>query len=148
MRGGGRTGAGRGREARRPSAEPGQRPGRQIGSLDAATINEVSAYLSDLVTRQRLPAKIFLVHQFKRHMLPDREAIVDRFGLATVFHVDGFGPPHSKRETYALLSSKDGVIPGGTVHNGYKLFLDEDVPLQSAAEVLAITPRPELVSYQ
>ena len=128
--------------------KPGQRPGRQIGSLDAATINQVSAYLSGLVQKHRLPEKVFLVHQFKTYMLPDREAIVDRFGLATVFHVDGFGPRHAKRETYDLLSSKDGVIPGGQVHNGYKLFIDEDVPLQEPAEVLAITPRPELVSYQ
>jgi hypothetical protein len=128
--------------------KPGQKPGRQIGSLDAATINEVSAYLSDLVTRHRLPEKIFMVHQFKTFMLPDRELIEDRFGLATVFHVDGFGPQHSKRETYGLLSSKDGVIPGGTVVNGFKLFLDEDVDLMTAADVMAIEPRPELVSYQ
>lgn len=126
----------------------GQQPGRQIGSLDAATINEVSAYLSDLVQRNRLPEKVFLVHQFKTYMLPDRDKVVDRFGLATVFHVDGFGPRHAKKETYDLLSSKDGVIPGGRVHNGYKLFIDEDVPLQEPAEVLQHTPRPELVSYQ
>ncbi len=97
---------------------------------------------------KRLPEKVFLVHQFKTYMLPDREKIVDRFGLATVFHVDGFGPRHAKKETYDLLSSKDGVIPGGRVHNGYKLFIDEDVPLQEPAEVLRHTPRPELVSYQ
>ncbi len=41
---------------------------------------------------------------------------------------------HAERETYGLLSSKDGVIPGGRVHNGDKLLLAEDVPLQSAAE--------------
>lgn len=128
--------------------KPGQKPGRQIGSLDAASINEVSAYLSGLVQDRRLPEKIFLVHQFKTYMLPDREQIVDRFGLATVFHVDGFGSRGSKRETYGLLSSKDGVIPGGQVHNGYKLFIDEDVPLQEPEEVLQIQPRPELVSYQ
>lgn len=126
----------------------GERPGKQIGALDAATLNEVSAYLSDLVKRNRLPEKMFLVHQFKTFMLPDREKIVDRFGLATVFHVDGFGPRHAKKQTYDLLSSKDGVIPGGRVHNGYKLFIDEDVPLQTAAEVMRHTPRPELVSYQ
>lgn len=128
--------------------KPGQKPGRQIGSLDAAGINEVSAYVSDLVSRHRLPEKVFLVHQFKTYMLPDREQIVDRFGLAMVFHVDGFGPRHSKRETYGLLSSKDGAMPGGSVVNGFKLFLDEDVDLMSAADVMAIEPRPELVSYQ
>ncbi len=126
----------------------GQRPGRQIGALEAARINEVSAYLSALVAKHRLPEKVFLVHQFRAFMVPDREQVVDRFGLATVFHIDGFGPRHSKKETYDLLSSKDGVIPGGKAHNGYKLFIDEDVPLQEPAEVLRHVPRPELVSYQ
>ncbi len=128
--------------------KPGQLPGRQIGSLDAATLNRVSAYLSGLVSKHRLPEKVFLLHQFKTYMLPDREKVVDRFGLATVFHVDGFGPRHAKKQTYDLLSSKTGVIPGGRVTNGYKLFIDEDVPLQTAAEVMRHTPRPELVSYQ
>jgi hypothetical protein len=128
--------------------KPGQRPNRQIGRLDAATLNEVSAYLSDLTTGNRLPEKIFLVHQFKTWMLPGREQIVDRPGLALVFHVDGFGPRHSKRETYDLLSVKDGAAPGGGAHNGFKLFLDEDVDLMSPADVMAIEPRPELVSYQ
>jgi hypothetical protein len=128
--------------------KPGQKPGRQIGSLDAASINAVSAYLSGLVTKHRLPEKVFLVHQFKTYMLPDRDKIVDRFGLATVFHVDGFGPRHAKRETYDLLASKDGVMPGGRAHNGFKLFYDEDVDLMDPATVMALTPRPELVSYQ
>ncbi len=128
--------------------QPGQRPGRQIGAMDAATINAVSAYVSGIVGSRRLPEKLFLVHQFRAFMVPDRERVVGRFGLATVFHVDGFGPRHSKRETYDLLSSKDGLLPGGRVHNGYKLFLDEDVDLQDAADVMAIRPRPELVSYQ
>ena len=128
--------------------EPGQKPGRQIGALDAASINEVSSYLADLTVKNRLPEKVFMVHQFKEYMLPDREKVVDRPGLALVFHVDGFGARHSKRETYALLSSKDGVAPGGRVHNGFKLFIDEDVRLMRAADVMAIEPRPELVSYQ
>jgi len=128
--------------------KPGQRPGRQIGSLDATTINAVSSYLANLTIKNRLPEKIFMVHQFKTYMLPDRQRIVDRPGLALVFHVDGFGPRHSKRQTYGLLSSKTGVVPGGRVHNGFKLFFDEDVNLMSAKDVMAIRPRPELVSYQ
>lgn len=127
---------------------PGQLPGRQIGSLTADEVNEVSAYLSDLTIRNRLPEKVFLVHQFKTFMLPDRHRIVDRPGLALVFHIDGFGPPHSKRETYGLLAVPFGPRAGGLAHNAFKLFLDEDVDLMSPAEVMAIQPRPELVSYQ
>ena len=128
--------------------KPGQRPGRQIGTMDAATVNRVSAYLSELTTRNRLPEKLFIVHQFQKRMLPDRQKVLDRPGLALVVHVDGFGPQSQKKDTYDLLSSKDGKAPGGRAHNGFKLFLDEDTDLMTPAEAMALVPRPELLSYQ
>lgn len=128
--------------------QPGQQPGRQVGSMDAATVNRVSAYLAGLTRAHRLPEKLFLVHQFQRRMLPDRARIVDRPGLALVFHVDGFGPQSQKRDTYDALSVKDGKAAGGRAHNGFKLFLDEDTDLLTPAETMALRPRPELVSYQ
>jgi len=129
--------------------EPGQLPGEQIGATDAATVNAVSQYLSDLTIANDLPEKLFVLHQFRTFMIPDRDQVVDRPGLATVLHVDGFGPPGSKRETYATLSLKDGAArPGGEIHNGFKLFYDEDVPLLTPEQTMAITPRPELISYQ
>ena len=33
-------------------------------------------------------------------------------------------------------------------HTGFKLFLDEDTNLFSPAEVLGLSPRPDLVTYQ
>ena len=128
--------------------KPGQRPGRQIGTMDAATINRVSAYLSELTTRNRLPEKLFIVHQFQKRMLPDRQKVVDRPGLALVFHVDGFGPQSQKKDTYDVLATRDGRAPGGRAHNGFKLFLDEDTDLMTPAEAMALVPRPELLSYQ
>ena len=128
--------------------QPGQRPGRQIGTMDAATVNRVSSYLGNLTVQNRLPEKLFVVHQFQRRMLPDRQVIVDRAGLALVFHIDGFGSQRDKRATYDLLSVKDGKAPGGRAHNGFKLFLDEDLDLMTPAETMALVPRPELVSYQ
>ena len=122
---------------------PGQKPGRQIGTLDAATIDRVATYLSELTTAAKLPEKLFLVHQFQKRMLPDREAIVERPGLALVFHIDGFGPRRDKRKTYDLLA-----VRSGPAHNGFKLFLDEDPDLLTPAETMALVPRPELVSYQ
>ena len=123
--------------------QPGQRPGRQIGTLDAATVDRVATYLSGLTTSAKLPEKLFIVHQFQKRMLPDREAIVERPGLALVFHIDGFGPQRDKRETYDLLA-----VRSGPAHNGFKLFLDEDPDLLTPAETMALVPRPELVSYQ
>ena len=118
-------------------------PLEQIGSSRAAPINEVSQYLSDLVVDNGLPEKVFLVHQFKTYMLPDREKIVDREGLATVLHVDGFGSQEAKFQTYDILASRDGQFV-----NALKLFYDEDVDLLTPAEAMKIKPRPMLISYQ
>ena len=128
--------------------QPGQRPGRQVGQMDAATVNGVSQYLSDLTVTNGLPEKIFMVHQFQVRMLPDRAEIVTRPGLELVFHMDGFGTQRVKREVYDILSIKDGLAPGGTAHNGLKLFLDEDPDLMTPAEAMALLPRPELITYQ
>ena len=120
-----------------------QKPGRQIGTLDAASVNRVSAWLAELTTTLDLPEKLFVLHQFQRRMLPDRDAIVVRPGLATVVHVDGFGTRGGKLDTYAALADTTGRL-----RNGFKLFLDEDVDLLSPTEVMAVRPRPELITYQ
>jgi hypothetical protein len=121
-----------------------QRPLRQIGTSAAAPLNAVSSYLANLTLHNRLPEKIFMIHQFKSYQLPDRDKIVDRPGLATVLHVDGFGPRGSKLETYGILHARDKRFV-----NGFKLFYDEDTHLFSPAEALAfVKPQPELFSYQ
>ena len=40
------------------------------------------------------------------------------------------------------------LAPGGTAHNGLKLFLDEDPDLMTPAQAMALVPRPELITYQ
>ena len=87
-----------------------QRPLKQIGTSAAQPINNVSSYLANLTLKNRLPEKIFMVHQFKSYQLPDRDRIVDRPGLATVLHVDGFGAQGSKKETYGILHSRDPPV--------------------------------------
>ena len=121
---------------------PTQRPLRQIGSSRAAPVNAVSAYVAALVARFRLPQKLFVVHQFQVRMLPDREAILARPGLAMVFHVDGQGPVADKRRTYAVLRAR------ARFHLGFKLFYVKDPVLMTPAQAMALRPRPELVTYQ
>lgn len=121
----------------------GQRPGKQIGSTTAADVNRVSAYLAKLTADNKLPEKLFLLHQFRLTMIKNREDIVKRPGLATVLHVDGFGTKREKLDTYGVLSLKKNELI-----NAYKLFYDEDKPLMSPTEVLALKPPPQLVSYQ
>ena len=119
-----------------------QRPGRQIGRVGAAEVNRVSAYLATLRRVHRLPEKLFVLHQFRTSMLPDRSRVAVRNGLATVLHVDGFGPQGAKRLTYRTLQEP------ARFHMGFKLFYDEDTDLMTPAETMALRPRPELVSYQ
>lgn len=122
---------------------PTQVPLRQIGATDAASINAVSSWLAGITLRARLPEKLFVVHQFRAFMIPDRARVVDRPGLATVIHLDGFGTQRVKREVYAALAVRTGPL-----HNGLKLFIDEDTRMFTPAEAMAIRPRPELITYQ
>ncbi|KJE24602.1 hypothetical protein FF36_00976 [Frankia torreyi] len=121
---------------------PGQVPGRQIGSSDAAGLNEVSAWLAGVARAHNLPQKLFVIHQFTESMLPDRAAIAARPELATVFHIDGFGVRQDKLDKYALLAAKAPFF------TGFKLFLDEDTNMFSPAETLTLTPPPDLITYQ
>jgi hypothetical protein len=121
----------------------GQIPGKTYGSATAAEINGVSDYVAGLVKANNLPEKLFLVHQFRLDMLPDREKIVPRDGLAVVFHADGFGPQKEKKEVYQALA-----LPGPPFHIGFKLFYKADTGLMSPAQAMALQPQPDLITYQ
>ncbi|WP_157018339.1 hypothetical protein [Cryptosporangium arvum] len=117
-------------------------PGEVVGRASAAEINAASAYVSELTRAEQLPEKLFLLHQFRRAMLPDVEKIVPRPGLVMVQHVDGFGTRREKDATYAA------VRRPAQFKLGYKLFYDEDVDPYRPAEVLAFTHPPDYISYQ
>ena len=120
-------------------------PDQVVGSASAASINAVSRYLSALVTRLRLPQKLFIIHQFRLAELPDRQNIAFRSGLATVLQMDGLGPVAVKRAAYhQVMRHSTGFYPG------FKVFLQSsaDPVLLSPAKVLKLRPRPAYVSYQ
>jgi len=121
---------------------PGQVPGQVIGSVDAAEVNEVSAWLAGIVAEERLPEKLFVLHQFTQSMITNRTAVVDQPGLATVFHVDGFGGRTIKLQKYDLLKGTEPFA------SGLKLFYDEDIDMFAPADVLALESPPDLVTYQ
>lgn len=122
---------------------PDQRPGDTIGSVTAAEINEVSAYVSDVVAAHDLPQKLFVVHQFRHDMVHDKPEVQGRNGLAMSFHIDGFGTRSQKLQTYHAITSADERW-----WNGLKLFFDEDTNMFAPHEVLELTPVPDLVTYQ
>lgn len=119
-----------------------QRPAQVIGHASAASINAVSSYLSGIVTAHKLPQKLFIVHQFTLSMLPDRSKIALHRQLATVFHADGHGNIPVKRAVYAALHFPK------TAAAGFKLFFREDPKLMTPAQVMALSRRPDLISYE
>ncbi|MCW2855429.1 MAG: hypothetical protein JWR52_1044 [Marmoricola sp.] len=117
-------------------------PGRRIGSVGAAEINETSRWLDDFTASHGLPQKIFLLHQFRTDMIRDIGRVLPRAHLAMVQHVDGFGPPRTKLATF------HAVVRPGRFVLGFKLFYRQDVPRMRPAQVFRIRPRIQFVSFQ
>ncbi|MDK1358881.1 hypothetical protein QNO00_01180 [Arthrobacter sp. zg-Y1219] len=125
---------------------PGQRHLEQIGSVDAAEVNEVSAWLADLTRTNVLPQKVFMLHQFSVSMIRDRGSLdVSRPELAVSLHADGHGTVGEKLETWNVL--RDGLQP--QIWPGWKNFHDEDTPMLTPEQTFTqVSPKPWFVSYQ
>ncbi len=88
-----------------------------------------------------------MFHQLSPRIVRDEKALRSHPGLVVVKSVDGIGPRAEKIKTWNRLTPTRG--PG--VHTGFKLFYDEDTrnsTLMTPAQVLALKPRPELVTYE
>ena len=122
-----------------------QAPDQVIGASSADAINAVSSYLAALVATNRLPQKVFVVHEFRLTELPDRQYIRSRPGLATVLQMDGLGPVPTKLRAYRdVMRGAAGFIPG------FKVFLrrTDDPVLLTPRQVLSLHPQPRYISYQ
>jgi len=123
---------------------PGERHLRDIGQVSAEEVNRVAAWLADVTRRHHLPQKLLLLHQFRLDMLPDRSQIIVHPELALVVQMDGLGSQEVKLETWQAITAggPDGVL------FGWKNFYDEDSPVRSPADTVALTPSPVYISYQ
>src|SRR5215213_7391548 len=120
----------------------GQVPGQVIGHVDAREVNATSAWLAQLVGRNRLPQKLFVVHQFTDDMVDDTQ-LKQRRELAMVLNADGFGTRPVKVSKYHAFTRA-----AKTFHQGFKLFYEEDVGLMSPRQVLRLRPSPDVVVYE
>jgi hypothetical protein len=125
------------------SMAPGQLPGREIGSTDAATVNEVSRYLSRIVREGDLPQKLLVVHRFTEDMIRDEDLLRRAPGVALTVNIDGFGDRANKIAKY-----RDLTGGRGDRHHGLKLFYSEDTNLMPPRRVVRLRPRPELIVYE
>jgi len=118
---------------------------RQIGSVGITEVNKVADWLADLVATHDLPQKMFVLHQFTSSMIRDRDRLdTTHTELATVIHVDGQGSQGAKHGTWSHLHKN---APKG-VHWGWKNFYDEDKPMATPKQTVAVDPTPDLVTYQ
>lgn len=118
----------------------------QTGTVDAAEINEVVAWLGDLVRDNGLPQKMLLLHQFKTSMITNRDQIVIRPELQTVIQMDGDGTEPQKDATWETLRSGPDTDRYAW---GWKNFFGQDEPESpSPEETMGKVPSPILVSYQ
>lgn len=122
-----------------------QVPLKQIGSVSASEVNEVSSWLAALVRDEGLPPKALVLHQFRLSMIQDRSALETHPELDMLVHVDGQGSQPDKQATWKALHQ--GAPEG--LHWGWKNFTDEDTPMLTPSQTMsAVTPTPSLVTYQ
>lgn len=124
-----------------------KRPGTKIGTYDAADINYASAYLRDLVKKYNLPPKVFTVHRFTRNGVTNSKQIQVRPEVQIVMHMDGWGAPWLKRDSY-----KDYIVSEPVQYTGFKLFYHNDTkkgdPLMTPQDLLKLNPKPVYIQYQ
>jgi hypothetical protein len=120
----------------------GEVPGQVIGRVSSREVNATSAWLDQLVEREGLPEKLFVIHQFTDDMV-DHTTLKQRENLATVLNVDGFGGQGIKKAKYRRFARQ-----ARDFHPGFKLFYEEDTDLMTPRQVMRMKPRPDLIVYE
>jgi hypothetical protein len=129
------------------SMKRGGAPGKRIGTYDAADINYAIDFLADLVQKHNLPPKVLVIHRFTRPMVTNASKIKLDPRVQVVMHMDGWGPPWMKIDSYQAYVYAEPVQ-----YTGFKLFYKNDTkkghPLMKPADILALFPKPLYIQYQ
>ncbi len=122
---------------------PDQVPGKQIGSLDATSINHAVDVLAGLVEAEDLPPKILVIHRFTHRMVTGEDGIRVDPRVQVVIHMDGFGGPQLKFDTYRKVITERPVQ-----FAGFKLFYRNDRPMIPPSAIVRLDPVPVYIQYQ
>jgi hypothetical protein len=125
----------------------GLRPSSKIGMMMASDVNYVIRTLDKLVADKKIPPKVLVVHRFTSKMVPDAENIRPTSRVQVVMHMDGWGPPWLKFDSY-----RDYIVNHPVQYTGFKLFYHNDTkkgdPLLTPNELLQLRPRLSYIQYQ
>lgn len=127
------------------SMKDGGKPGKKIGTYDAADINYASRFLGDLVEKHKLPPKVLVVHRFTKKGVTNADRIKLDPKVQIVMHMDGFGAPWLKRDSYYSYVKKEPVQ-----FAGWKQFTKakNDKPGTPRSEILRLWPVPLYIQLQ
>jgi hypothetical protein len=129
------------------SMKDGSVPGRKIGTLDAADINYAIELLARVVDEHDLPPKVLVIHRFTRRMVTNADRIKLDPRVQVVMHMDGWGAPWLKRDTY-----RDYIVREPVQFTGFKIFYHNDTkkgdPLMLPEDMLKLRPVPVYIQYQ
>lgn len=120
-------------------------PGKKIGTYDAADINYAIKFLGDLVDKHKLPPKVLVVHRFTRKGVTNADNIKLDPRVQVVMHMDGFGAPWLKRDSFYSYIKKEPVQ-----FAGWKQFTKakNDNPTTPRSEILRLWPVPLYIQIQ
>jgi hypothetical protein len=125
----------------------GLRPGAKVGQMMASDVNYAIEALDRVAHEKNLPPKILVVHRFRGDMVPDAQNIRPTPRVQVVMHMDGWGPPWLKFDSY-----RDYIVQHPVAFTGIKLFYRNDTKsgdsLLTPPEVLRLLPHPLYVQYQ
>jgi hypothetical protein len=128
-------------------APSGALPGKRVGTVDAKDINWAIAFLDEIVREKQLPPKVLIVHRYTRRMVTNARAIRPVPNVQVVMHMDGWGPPSQKFDTFNLFIRAEPVE-----FAGFKLFYKNNRkkgdPLLTPGELLRLNPQPLYIQYQ
>lgn len=130
------------------SMKTGIRPGKIVGTLDAADINFASNYLAKLVKENKLTPKVLVIHRYTQKMVTNYKEIKTLPEVQIVMNMDGWGGQAKKINTYQQFIYKEPVQ-----FTGFKLFYKNDVlepgtVLMTPETLLKLNPRPIYIQYQ
>ena len=124
------------------------RPGKVVGTLDAADINFASNYLANIVKANKLTPKVLVIHRYTQKMVTNYKLINTMPEVQIVMHMDGWGGAAKKINTYQQFVYKEPVQ-----FTGFKLFYKNDVfdpgtVIMTPESLLKLNPRPVYIQYQ